>query len=297
MYLDNNIFYTTLDLMPGVPLNVYALHGKEYSILIDTGIKSMRKQILSLCKETSNIRNVLITHVHADHIGCNVAVKERTNAQFFAAGAIPWIENMETHYLEFCIPSEHLPDSKEQRDEILSLMDGPVNVDTVITEGTTFRPGNSIELETIALPGHKLEEVGFLNRSTGDFFTGDVLLALAAPFFHGFQTARGFRKSLYKIKQMIESGKINRMFAAHHHPLDNEKAYEVINWTERFLDDVQNEVINQAEDTDFPTLWKNVCSSMNKQLEFRGYAMLQVQVDELIEDQILYKEDEKIFRK
>jgi glyoxylase-like metal-dependent hydrolase (beta-lactamase superfamily II) len=297
MYLDNNIFYTTLDLLPDVPLNVYALRGKEYSILIDTGIKSMREQILSLCEETTNIRNVLITHVHADHIGCNVAVKEKTNAQFFAAGAIPWIENLETHYLEFCIPSEHLPDSKEQRDEILGLMDGPVNVDMILTEGTIFRPGNGIELETIALPGHKLEEVGFLNHSTGDFFTGDILLALAAPFFHGFQTARGFKNSLNKIKNMMEMRKIKRILAAHHHPLNRERAYEVISLTEKFLDDVQNAVIQEAKGVDFPSLWKNVCNRMNKQLEFRGYAMLQVQVDELIEDFILYKDNGKIFRK
>ncbi len=218
MKLDNNIYYTTLDLMPGVPLNIYALQGTEHSILIDTGIKSMRDQVLSLCRETGNIRNVLITHVHADHIGCNITVKKNTGAQFYAAGAIPWIENMETHYLEFCIPSEYLPDSKEQRDEILGLMEGPVNVDIVLTEGTKFRPGNDIELETIALPGHKLEEVGFLNHSTGDFLTGDILLALAAPFFHGFQSARKFRNSLNKIRQMIETKKINRILAAHHHP-------------------------------------------------------------------------------
>ncbi len=55
MYLDNNIFYTTLDLMPEVPLNVYALRGSEYSILIDTGIKSMREQILSLCKRQETL--------------------------------------------------------------------------------------------------------------------------------------------------------------------------------------------------------------------------------------------------
>ena len=297
MKLDNDIFYTTLDLMPGVPLNVYALRGKEYSILIDTGIKGMREQIISLCDEVENIRNVLITHVHADHIGCNVAVKEKTNAQFFAAGAIPWIENMETHYMEFCIPSEHLPDSKEQRDEILGLMDGPVNVDMVLTKGTIFRPGNGIEIETIALPGHKLEEVGFLNHTTGDFFTGDILLALAAPFFHGFQTARGFRKSINKIKSMIDMGEVKRILAAHHHPLNTEKAHEVINLTEKFLDDVQDTVIKEAQGVDFPTLWKNVCKRMNKQLEFRGFAMLQVQVDELIEDSILYKDNGKIFRK
>ena len=252
MRLDNNIYYTTLELMPGVPLNIYALRGSEYSILIDTGIKSMQDQVLSLCEETGNIRNVLITHVHADHIGCNVAVKQKTNAQFFAAGAIPWIENMETHYQEFCIPSEYLPDSPEQRDEILGLMDGPVNVDAIIKEGTTFRPGNGIELETIALPGHKLEEVGFLNHSTGDFFTGDILLALAAPFFHGFQTARGFRKSLNNIKRMLNDGKIKRLLAAHHHPLNKEKALEVIKTTETFLDIVEQNVIQEAKGIHYP---------------------------------------------
>lgn len=297
MYLDNNIFYTTLDLMPGVPLNIYALRGSEYSILIDTGIKSMREQVLSLCNEAGNVRNILITHVHADHIGCNVAVKQNTNAQFFAAGAIPWIENMETHYLEFCIPSEHLPDSKEQRDEILGLMDGPVNVDAILTEGTTFRPGNNIELETITIPGHKLEEVGFLNRLTGDFFTGDILLALAAPFFHGFQTARGFRTSLDKIKRLIVSGEINRVFAAHHHPLNKENAINAIKTTELFLDDVMNAVMIEAKGVNFSTLWKNVCSRMNKQLEFRGYAMLEVQVNELIEDGLLFKENGELFKR
>jgi glyoxylase-like metal-dependent hydrolase (beta-lactamase superfamily II) len=296
MQLDKNIFYTTLELMPGVPLNVYALRGSEYSILIDTGIKSMRDQILSLCNETGNVRNVLITHVHADHIGCNVAVKELTGAQFFSAGAVAWIENMETHYLEFCIPSEHLPDSKEQRDEILGLMDGPVNVDVVISEGTTFHLDKNIELETIALPGHKLEEVGFLNNVTGDLFTGDILMALAAPFFHGFQTARGFSSSLIKMRRLIEKGKVNRIFAAHHNPLDKQNALKAITNTEMFLNEFKETVIQEVKGNEFHEIWKDVCRRMNKALEFRGYAMLQVQLNELIEDGILQKENNKFYR-
>lgn len=297
MKLDNNIFYTTLDLMPGVPLNIYALRGSDYSILIDTGIKSMRDQVLSLVRETGNVRNVLITHVHADHIGCNVSVKEATGAQFFCAGAVPWVEDMETHYMEFCIPSEHLPDSQEQREEILGLMEGPVHIDKVITDGTIFSPGNDIELETIALPGHKLEEVGYLNNKTGDFFTGDILLALAAPFFHGFQGARAFRYSLLKIRSLIGEGRIKRILAAHHHPLNPENALIAVTNTERFLDEVEEAVIKEANGVGFPALWKKVCDRMNKQYEFRGYAMLEVQVQELMEDDELYQENGKIFRK
>lgn len=297
MYLDKSIYYTTLDLMPEVPLNIYALKGRGYSILIDTGIRQMKDQVLSLCNEVGNIKNVLITHAHADHIGCNSAVKEKTGAQFYAAGALSWIENPETHYMEFCIPSEHLPDSQQQRDEILGLMDSPVNIDVVLSEGTIFRPGNGIELETITLPGHKLEEVGFLNRSTGDLFTGDILLAVAAPFFHGFQSARKFRKSLHKIISLLDSGIVNRVFASHHHPLNKEKAFEAIKTTEVFLDQVMENVILEAKGVNFPDLWKNVCRNMKKQLEFRGFAMLDVQVNELIEDGILIKEEGRIFKK
>ncbi|HZW38009.1 MAG TPA: MBL fold metallo-hydrolase [Ignavibacteriaceae bacterium] len=297
MYLNNNIYYATLDLMPGVPLNVYALKGSDYSILIDTGIKGMREQILSLCDEVGNIKNVLISHVHADHIGNNVAVKEKTGAKFFAAGAIPWIENLETHYMEFCIPNEHLPDSQQQRNEILGLMDGPVKVDGLLKAGTFFYPGNDVELEVIPLPGHKLEEVGFLNKTTGDLFTGDILLALAAPFFHGFQSSRKFKESTKKMRDMLGNGIVKRIFAAHHHPLDNAKALEAINVTENFLDEVRGNTIKEANGVDFPTLWKNVCSNMNKDLEFRGFAMLDVQVIELVDEGILYKDNGKIFNK
>jgi glyoxylase-like metal-dependent hydrolase (beta-lactamase superfamily II) len=290
------IHYTNVDLMPGVPLYVYALKGEHYSILIDTGINQMHQQIMELCSEVKNVKKVLITHAHADHIGCNAAVKNLTGAHFYAAGALSWIEDLDIHYNEFCIPSEHLPDSPEQRNEIMGLMDGPVHVDVVINEGTTFRPDDNIELTTIAFPGHKLEEVAFLEKNSGTLFMGDVLLALAAPFFHGFQTARGFRKSLKKLEEMIEKNQIKKILAAHHPPLDQKDSMKVINDTKYFLLQVEESVIEAANGIEFHKLWKNVCDKMNKQYEFRGFAMLQLQVDELIEEGKLFKENEKIFR-
>ena len=295
MKLDSFIHFTKIDLMPGVPLYVYSLQGKYYSILIDTGINQMRDQILELCKETGNIRNVLITHAHADHIGCNCAVKDLTSAQFFAAGALSWIEDLEVHYKEFCIPSEYLPDSPQQRSEIMGLMDGEVHIDTVINEGTIFRPSDEIELKTIALPGHKLEEAAFLDLNSGTLFMGDVLLAIAAPFFHGFQTARGFRNSLTRLEKLIDNNSIKRILAAHHPPLNQQESLRAINDTRNFLNQVEEATLSEAKGVDFPTLWKNVCGKLNKQLEFRGFAMLKVQVDELIEEGRLFKENEKIF--
>lgn len=280
---DRHIHATHVDLMPGVPLYVYALRGDRAGALIDSGIAPMRDAVLALCERAAPVRHLLLTHAHADHIGCNAAVTEATGAVVAAAGALPWIEDLDVHYREFCLPGPDLPDSPEQRTEISSLMDGAVGVDIVLHEGTTIRLGG-VELRTVALPGHKLEEVGFLDDERGDLFIGDVLLALAAPFFHGFQTSRGFRSSLDRLRTWLHDGVVHRVLSAHHAPLDRDAAIDAVVETQAFLDAVEEATLEAAEGVTFASLWRRVSSHLGKQPEFRGYAMLRVQVAELVED-------------
>lgn len=296
MKLDGPISYAKTELMPGVPLYVYGVSGSEFGVVIDTGVAAMREQLLELCREVGDVRYVLLTHAHADHIGCNRAVRDATGARFAAAGALPWIEDMATHYREFCLVGDDLPDSPEQREEIMGLMDGPVHVDFVIGEGTRIRPDPGTELLTVALPGHKLEEVGFLMPATGDLIMGDLLLALAAPFFHGFQTARGFRSSLSRVEGMLADGTVKRILPAHHPPLLPEEASTAIEETRKFLDGVQEATVEAANGVTFPDLWREVCTGLGKQLEFRGYAMLRCQVDELVAEGVLTEEAGRIAR-
>jgi glyoxylase-like metal-dependent hydrolase (beta-lactamase superfamily II) len=298
MSADKHILHTGMTLMPGVPLNVYALRGSDYSVIIDTGIAAMRDAVVGLCRDAGNLAYALITHAHADHIGCNRAVREATGARFAAAGAFDWIEDFGVHYREFCLVDEAvLPDSPGQRSEILGLMDGEVHCDLALVEGTRFRLGADLELETIALPGHKSEEVGFLDRERGDLFMGDLFLALPAPFFHGFQTAAGFRESLARVEALIASGVVRRVFPAHHAILDQQAALEAIAGTCKFLDEVEAATIDAAADVAFPDLWRSVCAALGKELEFRGYAMLEVQVAELVDRGVLQRRGNRIARK
>jgi glyoxylase-like metal-dependent hydrolase (beta-lactamase superfamily II) len=294
--INDHIFAAHVDLMPGVPLNVYALRGADYSVIIDTGIAPMRDQIVALCREAGDVGYALITHAHADHIGCNRAVQAVTGARFAAAGAFPWIEDLEVHYREFCLLNDELPDSPGQRAEILGLMDGAVHVDVALAEGTSFRLGNDLTLETVALPGHKQEEVGFLDRARGDLFMGDLFLALAAPFFHGFQTALGFYASLDRVAALIDAGVVHRVFPAHHAPLNAIAAQAAIAQTRAFLNDARAATLTAATGVAYPDLWRAVCKALGKSLEFRGYAMLEVQVDELVEEGALKRSGGRIMR-
>lgn len=275
------IHTTGVVLMPEVPLHVYAIEGPEYSVLIDTGIVQMKKEILELCERANNLRIVAITHAHADHIGCNHAVKQATGALFAASGALSWIEDYETHYREFCLPEQTLEYTPDQRDDVNGVMDQEVHVDMFIGDGDIFRLGDDIELHTIAVPGHKLEEVAFLETSSKSLFMGDLLLALKTPFFHGFQTARGFYNSLDKVTRLIEDGSIETVYAAHHDAMDATKAVERIQDTRSFLDEIAEQTLKAADGRPFTDIWKSVCKAMDRQLEFRGYAMLQVQLQEM----------------
>lgn len=308
MRLDGKVFTTRVTLMPGVPLCVYGIAGGAYGVIVDTGVAAMREAMLELCREVGDVGFVLLTHAHADHIGCNRAVRDATGARFAAAGALPWIEDLEAHYREFCLVAPgsaegtgDLPDSPEQKGEILGLMDGAVHVDTVVTDGTRFRLDDETELVTVALPGHKLEEVAFWNPASGDLFMGDVFLALAAPFFHGFQTARGFRASIDRVERTLRDGAVTRVLPAHHEPLDADGAMREVERTRAFLREVEDATLEvaaagRADGVTFSQLWRGVCGALGRQLEFRGYAMLGVQVDELVQQGALRREGGRIGR-
>jgi glyoxylase-like metal-dependent hydrolase (beta-lactamase superfamily II) len=287
------IHHTGVQLMPDVPLHVYAVEGDRYSVLIDTGIAPMRSDILKLCNDAKNLRYVVITHAHADHIGCNHAVKDATGASFAAAGALPWIENYETHINEFCLPIETGEYTPGQAEDVRSIMDQPVDVDLVIQHGDTFRLGDNTELKVIAVPGHKLEEIAFLEISSGILFMGDLLLALKAPFFHGFETVNGFHKSLDLIEALIHGGVIKQINAAHFDEMSAEKALIHINDTRNFLIEVEKRTIDASKGGTMQEIWKSVCAGMNKELEFRGFAMIRTQLDELLSAGTLKMEQDK----
>jgi len=80
---------------------------------------------------------------------------------------------------------------------------------------------------------------------------------------------------------------------AHFHAMSSEKALDHIVNTQKFLFEVENRTIEAAKGVSMQEVWKSVCSAMDKELEFRGYSMIQTQLEELLEAGILKLEHGK----
>lgn len=155
--------------------NVYLVNGGEQSALLDAGCGLEPERILSRIKTTGvdprTIRQVLLTHCHADH----------------SAGARFWHKNLRA---EVVVPKASsaalskgdedavsLPRAKAAGTYPTDFVLPPVPVARSVEEGDVVEVG-AIRLEVLSTPGHSFDHVSYLLRDGEEpmLFSGDVLL-------------------------------------------------------------------------------------------------------------------------
>lgn len=149
------------------------------AIAIDTGIdeSSARKLLREAAGLGLEIKYIINTHSHADHIGGNAFLHSRTHALIAAApGEAPFIQNpaLEPAFLmggAFPWP--------EMQNKFLQASPSPVA--NFLDKGQTEINGRAIEI--IPLPGHSPDQIGIL--VDGVFFIGDAVLDKPVLEKHG----------------------------------------------------------------------------------------------------------------
>lgn len=146
---------------------VYLIEGK-FCWLIDSGVdrtdKIIAEYLSSIGRSLGDIRGVMLTHAHPDHIGCVAKLKELTGCKVYAsAGERPWIEDVELQFAERPIPNFHM------------LVNRAVTVDRLLKDGDIVELEDDLTIKVVATPGHSVDELSYILVEERCIFVGDSI--------------------------------------------------------------------------------------------------------------------------
>jgi glyoxylase-like metal-dependent hydrolase (beta-lactamase superfamily II) len=164
--------------IPGIYVNMFLLAEGEALTLVDSGLKGSEKRIArelaKIRRKPGEIRHVLVTHHHADHVGSLAAIKKASaDAAVYVHPTDAPIVSGETRR-----PPAN-PDSMLGRiagpiiERLPAAKPPPVAPDHLVNEGDELPIGGGIQV--IHTPGHTMGSVSYLVRGHGGvLFAGDA---------------------------------------------------------------------------------------------------------------------------
>jgi glyoxylase-like metal-dependent hydrolase (beta-lactamase superfamily II) len=154
-------------------VNIFLLAG-DCPTLIDAGFKGRAKELLKniarLGFSPRDIKNIIVTHHHADHIGNLAELKETTRATIIAHpadasyidGKLPQPEPKVSSWVKKALsPLHHLWET------------APVAIDRLVNDGDELAFNGGIKV--LHAPGHTPGSICLLVKSQGLLIAGDVL--------------------------------------------------------------------------------------------------------------------------
>lgn len=294
------IYQAHVQLAPWAPLNVYLVKGSDYAVWIDSGVASMFPLLVETMARAgvadSDLKFILNTHSHHDHMGSNGQFKARTGCLIAApAHYAAWHADFERHYHEFARPFPHLvPDTPELRSEVFDPLDEPAPLDLFIDEGVQFNLGGGVNLRAYSLPGHLLAELGWFEESTRTLVLGDAVTMLDGLFFHSHLTVQGYRDTLDKLNRLLDELDVSWVLMAHFAPMRPAEARELIVKAHAYVDQIEATMIKLIAAEDSATLehvWRGTCERLGRKAEFRGLNMVDAHIKDLLARSVIREVD------
>jgi hydroxyacylglutathione hydrolase len=229
----------------------YLIFGKEGITLVDSGVMASEKAIYDyisgLGRSPAEIKTLILTHSHPDHIGSLKPIKEKSGCSLLAhAGEKDWIEDVQKQYSERPVPGFN------------TLVAGSTRVDRVLADGDTIELEKNISVKVIYTPGHSKGSISLFFEEDGVLISGDcVLLPGQLPIYdqvrEGAASVRKLRR-LSNVKVLLSAWDEPREGAAAREKMDQSIGYlEKIDQTIHAIRDVQKldrvELCRQVVDT------------------------------------------------
>jgi glyoxylase-like metal-dependent hydrolase (beta-lactamase superfamily II) len=273
-----------------VPLYLHLVVGPSGAALVDGGLPfslpAIQRLMAAAGVQDDDLRFLLNTHAHHDHIGTFAELRNRTNARVVAdPAAVRWIEDLDANLREFAL---HRPDivadTLELRAELAPTFGMPCPVDVTMAEGGAVRLGGGVVLEAFQLPGHVAGELGWFERSSGTLLLGDIVTGTSWSFFHGHLLPTQFRRSLHRLRALTLDEGVQLACLAHYASRPAAAFLDLVAEVEDYLDRVTRTIEGTlvATPRSLTEIWQRTCAEMGRVEEFRGLAMVQAHLREAV---------------
>ena len=218
---------------------MYMIYGRQVS-LIDSGIAPAKEMIFAYLRKTGrdpkDIRFLLQTHSHGDHIGLSAEFKKISGCRIVAhAAEKDWIEDIDKQYRERPTPT------------FRSYVQESAKVDWVVKDGDTVGLGGGETLKVIHTPGHSPGSISFIYAPDGALFSGDAVPAAGAlPIYSDvFVTVQS-------IKKLKTIPGLKALLSSWHDPILGEKVYPTLHEALAYMQKVHGVV--RRENAGAPSL-------------------------------------------
>lgn len=198
----------------------------DYAVLIDCGTRDTYGQVVDLFDQLdrplSDLRLILLTHAHVDHIGALGQLVQASGAMVAAhTAAVPYLTNYDLHYDKVFDP---FPDiwsgGQPLRQAIMANLDqGCARVDWWLEEGTSLHLGQGIELYVYHLPGHSAGQIGLYENRSRSLIVGDAIPSTRPHTLVYYEAPLALIESVKRLRRLCETLDVSWLLGGHRKPM------------------------------------------------------------------------------
>ncbi|MDV0447099.1 Hydroxyacylglutathione hydrolase [Methanosarcinaceae archaeon Ag5] len=188
---------------------LYIITGRQ-THLIDTGTSGADKQIAEFLtasgKSIFDVRNILITHSHPDHIGSLRKIKDVSGSLVYASEPEKlWIEDIDTQFEERPIPNFY------------KLLNESTEIDVIVKDKDVLPLEKEVNIQVLDTKGHSKGHVSYYWTEQKMLFTGDSI-----PVEGQIPIYVSVKDSIESLKKMLELENVDYFLSAWDDVYDSE---------------------------------------------------------------------------
>lgn len=202
----------------------FFIDGSEPAI-VDTGVTSspangIAPGLQQLGRRIEDVRWILLTHGHIDHIGGAHALWEMTGRKakiVIHEDDAHFLRSRRAHVEEYLAARGRYLNDPDGADKIMAAcqaaISGEMEPDLLVRDGDQIALGKDVVVTVHSVPGHTAGSVAYVVEGQRDVFVGDaVQIHGAANGFPSYADPEAYRASLLHLRDHV---KPNRLFLGH----------------------------------------------------------------------------------